>query len=69
MNIRILRLGHSARHVEAAAGTTVGEILEQQDLPTSGYALSVNGLGASNSAALCEGDVICLIPKVEGGVL
>ena len=67
MNIKVLRLGHSARHVEAAAGTTIGEVLEHEDLSSQGYALSVNGLGASNSTALAEGDVITLVPKVEGG--
>ncbi len=67
MNIKILRLGHSARHHEAAAGATVGEVLDAVDLPAAGHAISVNGLGASTTTALAEGDVVCLIPKVEGG--
>lgn len=69
MNIKILRLGHSARHVEVAAGTTIAEALAQEDLPTQGYAISVNGLGASTTTALSDGDVVTLVPKVEGGVL
>lgn len=69
MQIRILRLGHSARHVDAAAGTTIGELLQQEDLPTAGYAIAVNGLGASTTTALAEGDVVTLVPKVEGGAL
>ncbi len=67
MQIRVLRLGHSARHVEVAAGTTIGEVLNQESLPTEGYAISVNGLGASQTTALAEGDVVTLVPKVEGG--
>ena len=67
MQIKVLRLGHSARQAEAAAGATVGEVLEQQDLPTQGHAISVNGLGASTTTGLAEGDVITLVPKVEGG--
>ena len=67
MQIRILRLGHSARHVDIAAGTTIAEVLDSESLPTEGYAISVNGLGASNSTALAEGDVVTLVPKVEGG--
>ena len=67
MNIKILRLGHSARHVDIAAGTTIAEVLDSESLPTEGYAISVNGLGASNSTALAEGDVVTLVPKVEGG--
>jgi sulfur carrier protein ThiS len=67
MNIKVLRLGHSARHVEIAAGTTIAEVLVQQDIPSQGHAISVNGLGASTTTALCEGDVVTLVPKVEGG--
>jgi sulfur carrier protein ThiS len=67
MKIKILRLGHSARHVETAAGTTIAELLEREDLSAEGYALSVNGLGASTSAVVADGDVITLVPKVEGG--
>lgn len=69
MNIKVLRLGHSARHVETAAGTTIGEILEAEAIPSQGHAISVNGLGASTTTALGEGDVVTLVPKVEGGSL
>ncbi len=67
MQIKVLRLGHSARQAEAAAGATVGEILDQEGLPTQGHAISVNGLGASTTTGLADGDVITLVPKVEGG--
>ena len=67
MNIKILRLGHSARHHEAAAGATVGEVLDAVDLSAQGHAISVNGLGASTTTGLSDGDVVTLVPKVEGG--
>lgn len=67
MTIKILRLGHSARITEAPAGTTIAELLDTQDIATTGYGISVNGLGASVSTALADGDVITLVPKVEGG--
>ena len=67
MKIKILRLGHSARHVEVAAGTTISEVLDREELSAEGYALSVNGLGASTSAVVADGDVVTLVPKVEGG--
>ncbi len=67
MQIKILRLGHSARHHEAAAGATVGEVLDAVDLPAAGHAISVNGLGASTTTGLSDGDVVTLVPKVEGG--
>ena len=69
MQIKVLRLGHSARHVDIAAGTTIGEVLSQESLPAEGHAISVNGLGASQTTALAEGDVVTLVPKVEGGAL
>lgn len=67
MEIKVLRLGHSARHVSVAAGSTIGEVLNQESLPTEGYAISINGLGASLTTALADGDVVTLVPKVEGG--
>lgn len=67
MQIRILRLGHSAQQVEAPAGATLGEALSQAEVPTQGYTLAVNGLGVSDTATLQEGDVVTLVPKVEGG--
>ena len=68
MKIKVLRLGHSARNTETPAGTTIAELLVAEDISTAGYAISVNGLGASGSTALADGDVITLVPKVEGGV-
>ena len=67
MNIKILRLGHSARHVEAASGATIAEVLDANDLSAQGHAIRVNGLGCSTTTALAEGDVVTLVPKVEGG--
>ena len=67
MKIKVLRLGHSATTIEVPAGTAIGEALESDDIPTTGYAISVNGLGAGSHTALGDGDVITLVPKVEGG--
>ena len=67
MTIRILRLGHSARHLEIAAGATIADVLTEADLSSLGHAISVNGLGASTTTAVADGDVITLVPKVEGG--
>ena len=68
MQIKILRLGHSTRNVDIAAGSTIQEALDHETLSAQGYALSINGLGCSTSTALAEGDVVTLVPKVEGGV-
>jgi sulfur carrier protein ThiS len=67
MQIKILKLGHSATQAEIPHGSTVEEALEKADIPFSGYSISVNGMGAGPSTALTEGDVVTLVPKVEGG--
>ena len=67
MKIKVLRLGHSATVIEVPAGTTIEEGLDGNHIPRQGYSISVNGLGASSAAVLGEGDVITLVPKVEGG--
>ena len=67
MKIKVLRLGHSAREVEAASGATVQEVLQQAEVPLDGYSISINGLGAGPSAGVADGDVLTLVPKVEGG--
>jgi len=67
MKIRVLKLGHSAKEVEVGSGATVEEGLSASKVETEGYSITVNGVGANLSASLREGDVIALVPKVEGG--
>ena len=67
MKIKVLRLGHSASVIEVPAGSAIGEILEANEIPATGYSVSVNGLGAGPSTTLGDGDVVTLVPKVEGG--
>ena len=68
MKVKVLKLGSCAREVDAEANTTVQETLDKADLPSQGYSVSVNGMGAGLSTALGEGDIVTLVPKVEGGV-
>ena len=67
MKIKLLKLGHSARELDVPAGSTLGEALGQAELGHSGHSLAINGLGAGLTTALSDGDVLTLIPKVEGG--
>ena len=67
MKVKVLRLGHSAHELESASGSTVEEVLDKADVPSDGYSISINGLGAGLSAAVADGDVVTLVPKVEGG--
>ena len=67
MNVKVLRLGHSATVVDVPAGSTVEEALDSNEIPRAGYSISVNGLGAGPHTTLGESDVVTLVPKVEGG--
>ena len=67
MKVKVLRLGHSAMVIDVPAGSSIEEALDSQEIPRHGYSISVNGLGAGAHAALGEGDVVTLVPKVEGG--
>lgn len=69
MRIRIIRLGSSTAfaNFEEGANATVQSALDQAVVPCDGYNISVNGLDAGRSTALAEGDVVTLVPKVEGG--
>ena len=68
MKVKVLKLGSCAREVDAEANATVQEALDKADLPSQGYSVSVNGMGAGLSTALGEGDIVTLVPKVEGGM-
>ncbi len=68
MKVKVLKLGSCAREVEAEANATVQEALDKAELPSQGYSVSVNGMGAGLSTALGEGDIVTLVPKVEGGM-
>lgn len=67
MKVKVLRLGHSATVIEVPEGTAVEEALAAHSVPRQGYSLSVNGLGAGPATTLGDGDVVTLVPKVEGG--
>ena len=67
MKVKILRLGHSASHADAPEGSTVQDVLSQADMPSEGYSVTINGLGAGLTAGLADGDIVTLVPKVEGG--
>ena len=67
MKVKVLRLGHSATVIDVPAGSSIEESLDSQEIPRHGYSISVNGLGAGPHTALGEGDVVTLVPKVEGG--
>lgn len=68
MNVKILRLGHSAQQTEAPEGSTIADVLEQASVPSEGYSITINGLGAGLGAGVSDGDVVTLVPKVEGGL-
>ncbi|MCC6157017.1 MAG: MoaD/ThiS family protein [Deltaproteobacteria bacterium] len=69
MRVKVLKLGHSTRESEVPAGSNVQNVLDKVDFDPAGYSVTINGLGASLSAAVSDGDIVTLVPKVEGGRL
>ena len=68
MRIKILKLGHSAQELHnVQPGSTVGQLIEEAAFSAAGYSLSLNGLGVAIGAEVSDGDVVTLVPKVEGG--
>ncbi|MBD5343671.1 MAG: sulfur carrier protein ThiS [Bacteroides sp.] len=59
------------KEVEAAVGTTLAELLEQQSVPAAGIATAVNGVVVPASARvshpLADGDSIVVIKAFYGG--
>ena len=68
MRIKVLKLGHATKEFHNInPGAQIGHLLEQASFTTGGYTVSLNGLGASLDAEVSDGDVVTLVPKVEGG--
>ena len=68
MRIRILKLGHAAAPIESDEETlTVEQAIAKTGFDLQGYSLSLNGLGCGPEAAVSDGDVVTLAPKVMGG--
>ena len=68
MQIKILKLGHSAKTFNnIEPGSTISDLINEAEFSTSGYSVSLNGLGAEVDAEVGDGDIVTLVPKVEGG--
>lgn len=68
MQIKLLKLGHAAQEFHnISPGSTVNSILDEAACTTAGYQLSLNGLGCALDAQVNDGDVVTMVPKVEGG--
>ena len=68
MTVKLLKLGHSARQIDVPSGSTIADALETADVGYDGYSIALNGLGASSTTSVSDGDVLTLVPKVEGGL-
>lgn len=68
MKIRILKLGHAATPIETDEETlNVEQAITQAGFDLQGFSLSLNGLGCGPEAAVGDGDVVTMSPKVQGG--
>ena len=67
MKVKILKLGQSATEAEMQSGATIEDACEKAGISHHGYSLTLNGLTASSETSVSEGDIVTLVPKVEGG--
>ena len=67
MKIRLLRLGSAAHSLDLALGASLQSALEAAGLGSDGFDLTLNGLSTTADAALAEGDVVTMIPRIKGG--
>jgi len=68
MRVKVLKLGHSTREADVPAGSNIENVLNKADFDPAGYSITINGLGAGLGAAVSDGDIVTLVPKVEGGI-
>lgn len=60
--------GRNDFEVELAAGTRVGQLLDQLGVPADAHAfIAVNGLRSGRDKPLSDGDLIVLFTLMEGG--
>ena len=68
MRVRILKLGHAAAPVETDEEIlNVEQAIARAGFEMQGHSLSLNGLGCGPEAAVADGDVVTMAPKVQGG--
>ena len=68
MKIRILKLGSAAHEANVTDGATIGEAIEAAGISPGGYSLTLNGMGTGPDTVVGDGDVVTMVPKVEGGL-
>jgi sulfur carrier protein ThiS len=61
------RGGRHARAIDAAEGTTVGELIARLGLPEGPRAVFVNGRRAVDDDQLCDDDRLAIFPPIAGG--
>lgn len=66
MKVKVIKMGFGTKEVEVSSGAHVEDALEEAGLSSEGFAVSVNGEGASGSTSVNEGDIITMNPKAVG---
>ena len=64
-----MKLGYAAKEVDLDERTGVEEEIEQSGMDGGGCKVTLNGVGADLSVRVKEGDILALVPKVEGGLI
>ena len=64
--VKIGRLGESVQEYALTNGDTVGDLLEQADIDLENEELQRNGERVSLDTNLQDGDIVLIVPKVQG---
>lgn len=67
MKVFVMRIGHDVDTVTVANGATVEDAINASRFDRSGHQVTFNGGTVSLTHTLSDGDMITLVPKVEGG--
>ena len=67
--VKIGKLGESVQEYALTSGETVSDLLEQASIELEGEEVQRNGQRVSLDTVLEDGDIVMLVPKVEGASL
>ncbi len=65
--VTLMSYGQGQRRLEVPAATTVDQAVRLGGFQAEGRRVAVNGRKSGGGATLVEGDVVTLIPRVQGG--
>ena len=67
MQVKVLKLGESAKEVEVQQGATLEHVIQASGFSREHMTVTLNGHPAFDTSPVQEGDIVTLNPHVKGG--